>query len=123
VLRSFADLGGRALLKEAGTVLYEASEHSNLIRRLIDFATDLGFKTTTLKAISDKLQLPLDKEPEPELHVNECTKSTVDLNNRRRRCGVLYTRAYEEGKAGFYLSKICAKGTENSANMPSTLFI
>lgn len=104
-------------------VPYEARKHPNLIRHLIDFATDLGFKTTTLKEISDALPFIPDKEPELELRVDECTKPTVDLNDRRRRCGVLYTTAYEEGKAGFYLSKICTRGTENSVNIPSTSFI
>ena len=128
VLRHFAELGGRAPLKEAGMYPYKASERPNLIRRLLDFAMDLGFEIATLEEISDvPLKLPVNEEaepkPEPKSYVDECEKSTTDLNDRRRRCGVPYTRAYDEGKAGFYLSKILMKGIEDSDNMPSTSFI
>jgi hypothetical protein len=110
-------------LKVAGTVPYKAHERPKIIRHLIDFTMDIGFETATLKENSDALPLPLDEEPELELHVDECTKSTVDPNDRRQRCGVPYTRAYKEGKAGFYLSNICTGETGKSTNMPSTSFI
>ena len=63
MLRNFADLGGRAPIKENGDSLYKVREHPGLINRLVIFAMDLGLRTTTL----DKLRrLPIDGKPNPK---------------------------------------------------------
>jgi hypothetical protein len=152
VLRNFADLGGRAPLKEVGASLYPQWEDPNVRLRFGRFALGVGVKpegTLSIETdpreqdirafvsrrwsgvkpgelddvVSDLMgRLPND-DVQPKPSPYKEKLSKKDIDNLERRWGVPFTRAYNRGKDEFYLPHTLSCQAEDSVNMPSTTFI
>jgi hypothetical protein len=125
VLREFADLGGRAPLKEAKERRYKAVERPDLIHGFVEFAVNSGIKPIAQMEAVDKMsgQHRGVGDTQSKSYINGRRQSASDRDDRRRRCGIPHTRAYKQGKAGFYLPNILAEGIENRDEMPSVSVI
>jgi hypothetical protein len=112
-------------MKEKGEASYKASENLHLLHGFLEFVVDLGLNPAILEEVQETVHkiryLPIDGESEPEPYYGQ-RQSERDMADERR-CGVPSTRAYKQGRTGFYLPEMVMKGNEDSRRMLSVPFI